>query len=652
MPSMKEELDQSITPPLCKTSCGFYVNKETGGFCSSCYKADVLKKKASSKVPKIPDVNNNVDNQKPVENHHQSNKVVKKRNRCHVCSKRVGLVPFCVGVVKEVNRVSLESQKDYLCFKVSSNILLIHVYVGVKVNNGLLFGFIRSPGGAERVFTVSSARRFIDDGICVLDGSPTKWLNLILIKINILAWRVDLNKLPTRFNMSLRGMEVSTMKCPVCRVGNETFDHLFFSCSLASAMISRLFKWWELSDMVFQSYHDWENWLNNNVDNQRPVENHHQSNKVDKKKNHCRACNKRISEIYKIISRRRNFSHGLQKQSSVITDKADNIVVVMDLIVLTKGLGNLGLLIFEGFLGSIDCLFVIMSLHGYSDGDEYDNESDVDNVTLIYKLDVSNPLHLHPNDFYHMLNALWKQFDALIELPRCTCHAADDFKKHNQLMKIMQFIMCLEDTYMQIRSSILSRETLFDVWSAYAIISSEESYRIATVSHPNGTEAFITKIGNMPLTDYLTLFDVLVVPEYCVSLMSIHKVARDSKLVISFYDLKCYILNQDLKAGEVLGTGRSDPSFSRYVTSSSHSGSTFDTHNKNEGWHYLGSDAAARENDRQLRLVLSTEGKENYLECPIPVAPVTQPGHQVPLEALTTHAAWIKGKRKLMCLCY
>nr|GEU95213.1 RNA-directed DNA polymerase, eukaryota [Tanacetum cinerariifolium] len=64
----------------------------------------------------------------------------------------------------------------------------------------------------EGVFTVSSARRFIDDGICVLDG-------------------------------------------------NETSDHLFFSCSLASAMIFRFFKWWELPDMVFQSYHGWENWL-------------------------------------------------------------------------------------------------------------------------------------------------------------------------------------------------------------------------------------------------------------------------------------------------------------------------------------------------------------------------------------------------------
>ncbi|GJZ69645.1 ribonuclease H-like domain-containing protein [Tanacetum coccineum] len=38
-----------------------------------------------------------------------------------------------------------------------------------------------------------------------------------------------------------------------------------------------------------------------------------------------------------------------------------------------------------------------MSLHGYSD-DGYVYDSDNDNVTRISRLDVSHPLHLHPND--------------------------------------------------------------------------------------------------------------------------------------------------------------------------------------------------------------------------------------------------------------
>nr|GEX45617.1 hypothetical protein [Tanacetum cinerariifolium] len=43
---------------------------------------------------------------------------------------------------------------------------------------------------------------------------------------------------------------------------------------------------------------------------------------------------------------------------------------------------------------------------------------------------------------------------------------------------------------------------------------------------------------------------------------------------------------------------------------------------------------------RQLRLVLSTEDKENYLEYPIPVAPVAPPGQQVLHRAIAAHAAW------------
>ncbi|GJZ15953.1 ribonuclease H-like domain-containing protein [Tanacetum coccineum] len=157
-----------------------------------------------------------------------------------------------------------------------------------------------------------------------------------------------------------------------------------------------------------------------------------------------------------------------------------------------------------------------MSLHGYSDDGEYDDGSDVDNGTKNYQVwscvmllalegknkigfidgscrrsntdkvlgrqwDIVNAMvlgwilnsiseelfhdgsvtfSLHHKihtlsqnessiaDYYHKLNALWKQFDALIELP----------------------------------ISILSRETLPDVRSAYAIISSEESHRIATGS--------------------------------------------------------------------------------------------------------------------------------------------------------------------------
>nr|GEV36318.1 RNA-directed DNA polymerase, eukaryota, reverse transcriptase zinc-binding domain protein [Tanacetum cinerariifolium] len=114
----------------------------------------------------------------------------------------------------------------------------------------------------EGVFLVSSARRFIDEGLCVMDGSPTRWLKLIPIKVNVLAWRLASNKLPTRFNMSLRGLEVPSIDFSVCLKGVETSDHLFFSCLVAFSIVAKVVGWWGLSNIVIYSYQGWLNWFN------------------------------------------------------------------------------------------------------------------------------------------------------------------------------------------------------------------------------------------------------------------------------------------------------------------------------------------------------------------------------------------------------
>ncbi|GKC34259.1 ribonuclease H-like domain-containing protein, partial [Tanacetum coccineum] len=312
----------------------------------------------------------------------------------------------------------------------------------------------------------------------------------------------------------------------------------------------------------------------------------------------------------------------------------------------------------------------------------------------ISKLDISDQLHLYPNDTIAltvvsiklkgtenyqvwscaMLLALEGKnkigfidgsckglqmrflYDAIIELPKCVCNASEGFKKHNQLLKLMQFIMGLDDSCTQIRSSILSRETLPDVKSAYATISSEVSHKVAVgsivgssqrnqasafvsnkissqnfkkqgvsnnnfvgkslssgftdeqmatlislikdnkvrknvqanmadtyfnkranqhmtytdkeldniidisylkikVGHPNRTDAYISKIGNLRLSNGLTLYDVMVILEYCVTLIFVHKLIKENKVVVAFDENRCYFLNQDLNLKNVLGIG-------------------------------------------------------------------------------------------------
>ncbi|GJW50471.1 zinc finger, CCHC-type containing protein [Tanacetum coccineum] len=53
---------------------------------------------------------------------------------------------------------------------------------------------------------------------------------------------------------------------------------------------------------------------------------------------------------------------------------------------------------------------------------------------------------------------------------------------------------------------------------------------------------------------------------------------------------------------------------------------------------------------RQLRIVLSIEDKLNYLEQPIPPAPVAPQGQLVAPEILAAHTAWIKGSKEIVGL--
>ncbi|GKA63517.1 hypothetical protein Tco_0763123 [Tanacetum coccineum] len=62
-----------------------------------------------------------------------------------------------------------------------------------------------------------------------------------------------------------------------------------------------------------------------------------------------------------------------------------------------------------------------------------------------------------------VLNSLWREFDIMTKLPKCSCAAREDVLVHNQLMKLMQFLIGLNDVYQPIRSSILSRENLPEV---------------------------------------------------------------------------------------------------------------------------------------------------------------------------------------------
>ncbi|GJX56129.1 MAK10-like protein [Tanacetum coccineum] len=89
----------------------------------------------------------------------------------------------------------------------------------------------------------------------------TRWIREVPIKINILAWKVINDYLPSRFNMSRRGIEVNSISCPLCNHMVETSRHLFFSCDFSAQIMSKIRRWWDLEYNVVDSVDSWINWI-------------------------------------------------------------------------------------------------------------------------------------------------------------------------------------------------------------------------------------------------------------------------------------------------------------------------------------------------------------------------------------------------------
>ncbi|GJV85199.1 ribonuclease H-like domain-containing protein [Tanacetum coccineum] len=138
-----------------------------------------------------------------------------------------------------------------------------------------------------------------------------------------------------------------------------------------------------------------------------------------------------------------------------------------------------------------------------------------------------------------------------------------------------------------------------DVKEAFNVVSREESHKglhpgtrtilNLTMGHPNGALAKITAIGNLRLTANVVLFDVLVIPEYNVSLMFVHKLIKDSKLFVGFDETKCYI--QDLNLVKTLGTSSEATGLYLFDVEQygksvvGHANSTFVCHASKQLWH-------------------------------------------------------------------
>ncbi|GJZ27081.1 RNA-directed DNA polymerase, eukaryota, reverse transcriptase zinc-binding domain protein [Tanacetum coccineum] len=87
----------------------------------------------------------------------------------------------------EIHSLSLSSDRDILCWGLSH----------------------------DGSFTVGDTRKHIDDVILPTLSMATIWCNILPRKVNIFIWRMRLDRLPHRLNLSRRGLDTQSIDCPV-----------------------------------------------------------------------------------------------------------------------------------------------------------------------------------------------------------------------------------------------------------------------------------------------------------------------------------------------------------------------------------------------------------------------------------------------------
>nr|GEU32234.1 RNA-directed DNA polymerase, eukaryota [Tanacetum cinerariifolium] len=117
--------------------------------------------------------------------------------------------------------------------------------------------------GGSGEFSTTSVRKMIDVFMLPEVSSKTRWIKAVPIKVNVHAWKVKLDGLPTRLNISRRGIDIESILCPMCGKAVESTSHIFFTCQMSKEILRKISRWWDIDYMEISSYEEWLDWILN-----------------------------------------------------------------------------------------------------------------------------------------------------------------------------------------------------------------------------------------------------------------------------------------------------------------------------------------------------------------------------------------------------
>ncbi|XP_071738764.1 uncharacterized protein [Rutidosis leptorrhynchoides] len=97
-------------------------------------------------------------------------------------------------------------------------------------------------------FTTKKLASLIDEKTILDTRTRPETLKNSLVpgKIEIFIWRALRKRLATRVDLDIRGVDLHSVRCPLCDDGLETTDHALFLCIHSFEVWERVYKWWGL----------------------------------------------------------------------------------------------------------------------------------------------------------------------------------------------------------------------------------------------------------------------------------------------------------------------------------------------------------------------------------------------------------------------
>ncbi|XP_071738863.1 uncharacterized protein [Rutidosis leptorrhynchoides] len=74
--------------------------------------------------------------------------------------------------------------------------------------------------------------------------------NLVPKKLEIFSWRVIKKRIPVRTELDKRGIDLHSVRCPLCDDDLETIDHALIFCKHSMELRNRVFGWWGLGNFT------------------------------------------------------------------------------------------------------------------------------------------------------------------------------------------------------------------------------------------------------------------------------------------------------------------------------------------------------------------------------------------------------------------